>query len=206
MDAALQSAISTAAITLDGMGFTRTGEEFVRIRPEFIDCVAFQLRSDNAAFAVNLGVQPICMLELSRRTPAVMLAAREIDCYVRERLVPDGETDYWWPTAGNAVKVAAEVDELLRIKGTSFFNYFHSLVSSILPITVADIAEGRAAPYFSKLTRTRLALLATRANMEAKRFAVAKGLAEYGLKIAGMAVGPKREFKAVLSELEDLRL
>jgi hypothetical protein len=202
MDTALQAAIATAAIALDTMGFKRAGDEFVRSRPEFVDCVAFQRRSDNAAFAVNVGVQPICVLDTGKRDAAALLALREVDCYVRERLLPDGQTDYWWPTVGNAVAVAKEVDSVLRTKGDSFFADFASIEGSILPISVEDIAEGRTSSHFAKLTRTRLALLVAKANMEARRFGAAKELAEYGLKIAGMAVGPKKEFKTILSQLE----
>jgi hypothetical protein len=202
MDEALKAAAATAAQTLESAGFKRSQEEFVRVRADFIDCVALQLRSDRAAFAVNLGVQPICMLDASRRDTASLLGIREVDCYVRERLLPDAETDYWWSTSGDVVQTAKEVDELLRTKAMSFFGDFASLEKSILSITAEDIAEARTSSHFSKLTRTRLALLAAKANLETGRHAAAKKLAEYGLKIAGMAVGPKKEFKAILGRLE----
>lgn len=202
MDSALQAALAKAAVTLESAGFRRSGEEFVRLRPEFVDCVEFQLRSDRAAFAVNLGVQPICVIEEGKRDAASLSALHEVDCYIRERLLPDGQKDYWWPTVGNGIAVAKEVDDLLRTKGMSFFSFFASLEESILPITLDDIAAGKTPVYFSKLTRTRLALLVAKANMEATRFTAAKALAEYGLKIAGMAVGPKKEFKAILGQLE----
>lgn len=193
------SVVSLAAPALEPMGFSKGAEGFFRLRPQFADYLSIQLKSDNSAVSLNAGVQPLFLLPSEQKEDAFLCNLSEVDCYVRTRLVPNGETDFWIPLDLGPQKLAEEISVVFKKYGKPFFDFFASEKSLSEVLTLEAIQSGDLPEYFSMMTKSRLALLGAKANLVSNNYALAKALAEYGLSVAGMAVSLKREFRSIIA-------
>lgn len=182
-----------------GEGFVRGTTDLVRKRREFIDCISIQVAGNGAQVALNVGTHPAFLAEADGLSADALHEFSEVDCYIRKRLAPNDEADFWIPVGSAGATLAAELKALFDMAGAPFFERFSSIGFLIESLTVENISTQALPDCFGMLTRSRLALLGAKANMEIGDVAAARDLAEYGLSVCGMAVALKREFKKILS-------
>ena len=198
----VDSVVAAIEPSLAQAGFSRNTEGFFRIRPQFVDYLSIQVRSDNAAIALNAGVQPVFMLSPEKQTIDSLRGASEIDCYIRKRLAPEGQADYWLSIDLGPTRIAKEITEIFEEHGQPFFEFFASLQVLCRSLTIEEIQSKNVSKYFSMLTKSRLAHLGAMAHMTCGNQSLAKVFAEYGLSVAGMAVSLKKEFKRIIAAAE----
>jgi hypothetical protein len=196
------SVASVIAPMLEQFGFSRNAEGFFRVRQQFADYLSIQVRSDNAAVALNAGVQPLYLLTSEKRVTDALRGASEIDCYVRVRLTPEGQTDNWLSMALGTTRLASEIELIFKECGLPFFEFFASVQSLCEILTIDAIESGKLSKCFSMLTKSRLALLGARTHVVCGNHSLAKAFAVYGLSVVGMAVNLKREFKNIIIAAE----
>lgn len=192
--------LSGLALGLEKDGFARNADGFFRVHGEFVDLLSVQTRSDNAAVALNAGVQPLFLLPPEKRAPSALRAMSETESYVRVRLAPEGKADHWLLLGRDLTGVLREAEQLYAERGRPFFAFFKSVRTLCQELTVERVRSGAVPEYFGLMTRSRLALLAAKAHLACDDLTGAKALAEYGLSVAGMAVSLKREFKRIIEE------
>ncbi|MGC3963616.1 MAG: DUF4304 domain-containing protein [Rhodocyclaceae bacterium] len=198
-NAIVSSVVSAVAPIFEQEGFSKNAEGFFRVRPQFADYLSIQVKSDNTAIALNAGIQPIFLLSAEQKSESALRGGSEVDCYVRARLAPDGQADYWIPLALEPQGLAEEIAATFKAHGKPFFEFFASSESLSGALTIEGIQSGNLPAYFSMMTKSRLALLGAKANLSANNTALARAFAEYGLSVAGMAVSLKREFKNIIA-------
>lgn len=198
-NAIVNSVVLAVAPMFEQEGFSRSAEGFFRVRSQFVDYLSIQVKSDNSAIALNAGVQPLFLLPAEQKSESALRGASEVDCYIRTRLTPDGQADYWIPLHLDSQRLAEEIAATLEAHGKPFFDFFASSESLSGALTIEGIQSGNLPAYFSMMTKSRLALLGAKANLSANNAALARAFAEYGLSVAGMAVSLKREFKNIIA-------
>ena len=180
-------------------GFSRTNRDHRRFRPSFRDFVGIQLRSDRQAFAINFGVAPLFLIEAG--VPLIPRKYGIEACEVAVRVSPAGQSDAWWPVAGD-IQVASSCVSLFNEQLDPFFSAFSTVESAIAPLSVASIDLKASLPlHLAGVTRVRLALLAATGNLVLGRKLEARELAEYGLSIIGRAASLKPDFRRVLEQV-----
>ncbi|MRX41636.1 hypothetical protein GJU43_20325 [Flavobacterium sp. LC2016-23] len=83
-----------------------------------------------------------------------------------------------------------------------FFDFFSTLNKVFSSITVKDLDEGAIPQQLQSVARARLALMCMRYFTATKNVAQAYEFAKYGLSVAGMASGLKKEFTSMIKEIE----
>ena len=122
-------------------GFKGSGRNFRCSEHEFVKCVSFQSAQHGGRFAINLGVQPTMIPDVTGNDVNVSKIC-EIDCEFRRRLT-DGATDQWWSyTQLNSSKIQAAQDaatSLVKFGLPSFARMVgsQSQLLAINPITFA---------------------------------------------------------------------
>ena len=81
---------------LQDYGFSGQGCEWKRHRDPVFNCIEVQLRSDQAACSVNLGVH-LAFLPVAGGSSVVDFATiSEADCEIQSRLAWKNEPEHWW--------------------------------------------------------------------------------------------------------------
>lgn len=195
----MNSVAALIAPVLEKEGFLRNAEGFFRVRPQFADYISIQIKSDSSAVALNAGVQPLFLLSPEKQVFDALREASEVDCYVRTRLAPEGQVDYWLSLALNSSKLVAEAEVMFIERGRPFFELFKSVLNLCNALTIEGIQSNKVPKFFSMVTKSRLALLGAKANLVQGNPTLATEFAEYGLTVSGMAVNLKREFKCIIT-------
>ncbi len=186
-------------------GFKRVADDlWVRFRNGHdINVISVQKHSSSSNVCVNIGVHydflpKVGTLDLPREG-SIELA----DCEIKFRLAPDkGQRDHWWSIEPNS---AVEISDLIFARTDDIFDQYEiagdSSSHDITAIVPEDL-DGEIPAVVSSLTKVRASLLLARLHEFRGDLEKAAGFANYGLRVAGMAVGPKKMLKEVLKRIE----
>ncbi|WP_323637279.1 DUF4304 domain-containing protein [Pectobacterium polaris] len=176
-------------------GFNKKSDtNFFRERNGFLNYVNFQMKTTRDVFFINLGVHPIFNQLDNHLHPK-----REIDCYIRFRLSTDEMLGVELLDSPDGV---CFIIDKIEEKVWSFFDFFSSIEDVFSHLTIDDIDDGIIPAEFNHVTSVRLVSMCINYHILKNNIAMARDFSNYGLSIAGMAIGVKKEFKQFLKETE----
>lgn len=192
VDNALQHSLGTA-------GFGRSGAgTWNRRRGEELSVVWFQKHSSEASFCVNLGVHFVFLPKVGTEAPLTDDKIEQPDCEIKLRLTDDPKAkDQWWPIAESAI---GPVSSLLGTRGLSLFDSYR-LSGPIVAMEAKEIEAGNLG-LLSGMTKVRACLLLARMHEHLGNRSKCIDAANIGIKISGMAVGPKNALRQILKRCE----
>ncbi len=183
------------ALLLDA-GFTGRDLEWVRVRNPFIDCVDMQLRSDAAAYCVNLGEHLSFLPAAGGSAPIDAENMSSVDCEIKSRLTPHGESEYWWK-----IGCESSVDEIVRCfnkSGEEFFHQYRNFPKPFSDIDMSMIDSEAALKLMPTMTKVRRILVIARVHDHLCDASNAIAWAEFGYQNVGVAVSLKAAFREIL--------
>lgn len=180
-------------------GFAGSGRTFRKLTNNLIQVVNVQGFSFGGKFAINLGIQPLYIPDVTGKRPEPK-SITESECELRRRMTETG-VDQWWahdPTAesmDDAVRAAADVYVRVGRPMLAALGASYSPIFSIIPEQMPKFRH-----YLRGFGSTdcRMALVLSRLRKSEARLAEAKAFAAYGLA----HVGPAASF--LRSQLEEL--
>lgn len=182
---------------LQANGFAGHGREWKRLRDPVINCVEIQLRSDQAACSVNLGVHLAFLPVVGGLSPVDFNAITEVDCEVQSRLAWANEREHWWEFDSPEESVANLV-ACFRERGEAYFEKFSQFPHPFIDIDPDSLDDDEISTLFPIMTKVRKVLLIARVHEHVGDIANAVRFAQLGKEVAGMAVGPKAAFREIL--------
>lgn len=178
--------------------YSGSGRTFRRLTNGFIQVVSVQGSRYGGQFAINLGIQPISIPNISGNAPDPK-RIDESECELRRRLCETG-ADQWWmhnntEESMNAA-VAAAADVYVRT-GRPMLVLLGGEDSPIHKFTADrfDVMRDYLKGFGS--TPTRIALVFARLRKAEGRIADAQAFARYGLTRVGQAAALKSELTAI---------
>lgn len=179
-------------------GFAGSGRTFRRVLGDLIQVVNVQGSRYGGRFAVNMGIQPLCIPDVVGDTPDPKKIS-EPSCEFRRRLSESGRDQWWEHDAAKesmdaAVKAAAAV---YCVKGRPILNAFAGPMSPLMKTTPEAYESGQFDFHGFGSTNVRMALALARYRKARGDVAAAKRFASIGLASVGSGL-------ALLNELRDL--
>ena len=173
-------------------GFTQTSPvDFLRENHGFINAINIQAKTTGDIFFINIGVHP-----LFPDLTTAELPAKEIDCYIRTRLATaKGFPLMWLNSPDDLVVIVQEI----KSKVWPFFDSFHSLDDVFSTLSIEQVVSDALPAMFSGVTKVRLVSMCTHYQLSRGNIQAGRDFAEYGLSIAGKAVGFRKAFRQILS-------
>lgn len=170
------------APSLRKLGFTGSGRSFRRVSGDLIHVVQLQGSRYGGQFAVNLGLQPLGIFDVSGRLPDPR-RVKDYECEFRQRLSESG-SDQWWPHDDTKESMDAAVAEAARVYaqfGEDRFINQSSPGSPLFTVTAAQFERGEF--NFSGFRSTRIRMTRTLAMMRflAGQFDESKAFAQLGM-------------------------
>lgn len=191
VDAAMSKTLSLAGFrsTVIGTWNRRRGDE--------LNVIQLQEHSIEKIFCVNLGIH---YAFLPRAGAETLLDGDQIevsDCELKFRLTGQAAIkDQWWPiTASGADQVA----DLVCSRGLPIFDSYR-LDGPIAEMDGKSIESGNPG-LLASITKVRACLLLARMHEHFGNRCKCVEAATIGVKLAGMAVGPKKALKDILERL-----
>jgi hypothetical protein len=188
VDAAMNDTLSSAGFrhTAAGTWNRRSGQE--------LNVVQLQKQSAAESFCVNLGVHYGFLPKAGMETPLAGDQVELPDCELKLRLTAQpSDKDQWWPIAEASVN---QVADLVRSRGLATFDVYR--VEGELASMDATSIEGGNLGILAPITKVRACLLLARLHEQLGNREKCIEAATIGVKLAGMAVGPKRALKDIL--------
>jgi len=185
---------------LEALGFKKVSDDlFVRFNETHeINVISVQKHSSEPSVCLNFGVHYDFMPKIGSTELPSEGEVELPDCEVKVRITPDpSQKDHWWPISSDSVDEIAALTES-RIEG--FFNRYN-INGDISSIVVDDLNDSLP-DVFASLTKVRACLVLARIQETLGDAEAAVAFAKYGIKAAGMAVGPKKMLKEVLNRVE----
>ena len=159
-----------------------------------LNVVWLQKHSSENSFCVNLGVHYTFLPKSGTEAPLGSEAIEVPDCEIKLRLtVQDAVKDQWWPLTLESVR---EVAALMTGRGLAVFDWYR-LAGPIAKMEAKDIESGSLG-LLASLTKVRACLLLARMHERLGSREQCIEAATVGLRLAGMAVGPKKALKDIL--------
>ena len=194
-----QNTDAAIAAFLTSAGFRRTAVgTWNRRRGDELNVIQLQPHSSEKTFCVNLGIH---YAFLPKAGTEAGLDGNQIDvpdCEFKFRLTDrDALKDQWWPIAASSVD---QIAELLRSRGLPLFDLYQ-LDGPIAALDGKCIENGNAG-LLSSITKVRACLLLARMHEQLGNRDKAFETASVGIKLAGMAVGPKKALKDIVKRME----
>ena len=191
-DAAMSEALSSA-------GFRRTAAgTWSRRRGDELNVIQFQEHSTEKIFCVNLGIHYTFLPKAGTEASLNGDQIKPPDCELKLRLTEQPTVkDQWWPIAESTVD---EVSELVCSRGLLIFDSYR-LAGPIAAMDGKSIEMGNPG-LLGSITKVRACLLIARLHEYLGNLDKAVEAATIGVKLAGMAVGPKKALKDILKRLE----
>jgi len=186
-DAALQSCMGNAGFRRSRAGTwsRRSGDD--------LNVIWLQKHSSDPSFCVNLGVHYTFLPKAGIEAP-LSDEIEHADCEIKLRLTAKPATkDQWWPLS---IDAATEVANLTAERGFEIFESYR-LAGPIAALEIKDIENGSLG-ILSSLTKVRACLLLDRIHERLGDRDKCREAATLGVKLAGMAVGPKKALKDIL--------
>lgn len=193
-----QAADAAASEALSSAGFRRIAAGiWNRRRDDEWNVIQLQQHSTGKTFCVNLGIHyaflPKAGTEASLDDDHIELP----DCELKLRLTDRATSkDQWWPIADSSVD---QVAELLRSRGVPIFESYR-LDGQIAEMDGKSIESGDL-DILASITKVRACLLLARMHERFGNRDKCVETAAIGVKLAGMAVGPKKALKDILKRL-----
>ena len=187
-DAALKWALGNAGFqgVAPGIWNLRKGDD--------LNVVWLQEHSSQPLFCVNLGVHYAFLPKAGTETPLISDYIEQPDYEIKLRLTSEPSAkDQWWPIIAEA---ADEVANLVSDRGLAIFDSYR-LAGPISAMEAKDI-EGGNLGMLSSLTKVRACLFLARMHERLGNRAKCIDAAMIGIKLAGMAVGPRKALKDLL--------
>lgn len=168
-----------------------------RRRGDERNVIHLQMRSSRESFCVNLGIHYDFLPKAALESPLDHEQIELVDCELRLRLTDQPENlDQWWPIATTSL---APVVELVRTRGLSIFDSYR-LDGPIAAMHGKRIEAGDLG-LLASMTKVRSCLLLARMHECLGNRDRSIEAAEIGIRLAGMAVGPKKALRDVLSRV-----
>lgn len=180
---------------LGDVGFQRVeAGEWNRRRGEEIHVVWIQKHSTEASVCVNLGVHFSFLPKVGSESCPLNEGVKLPDCEIKVRLTEDSNArDQWWPISNDSVQ---RIAALIGSRGLVVLDAYQ-LGGGIESISVRDVEAGRLGPLLG-MTRVRACLFLARLHQHLGNRVTCIEIAEFGIKIAGVAVGPKVALRQIL--------
>lgn len=190
-----QAADAAMNETLTSVGFRRTAPgTWNRRRGYELNVVQLQKQSAAETFCVNLGVHygflPKAGTEAPLQSDQIELPDCELKLRLTERPV---DRDQWWPISETSI---AQVADLVMSRGLSVFDAYR-VDGELSTMTGKSIESGNPG-LLAPITKVRACLLLARLNEHLGNKEKCIEAASIGVKLAGMAVGPKKALKDIL--------
>jgi hypothetical protein len=187
-DAILQQPMTSAGFrrVSSGLWNRRSGDD--------LNVVWLQKNSSAESFCVNLGVHYTFLSRagIEGRLGEVIELP---DCEIKLRLTAQATAkDQWWPLNSESIR---EVVDLMKSRGLVVFDSYR-LAGPVVGIKVKDV-EGGNLGLLSSLTKVRACLLLARMHEHLGNRDKCIEAASVGIRLAGMAVGPKKALKEILN-------
>lgn len=168
-----------------------------RFRGQEINVIEFQKHSAVESFCVNLGVH---LTFLPRAGVEAVLDVEKVvltDCEFKFRLTAKlSEADQWWP-----ISQASLDDVAVLVKGGALVVFDSYRMAQLSEIDIGSIETGNTG-ILAVLTKVRAGLLLARLHEQLGNLDKCAEAARAGLRLAGMAVGPKMALKEILKRCE----
>jgi len=187
-DAVLQQSMSNAGLLRVSAGVwnRRSGDD--------LNVVWLQKNSLAESFCVNLGIHYTFLSKAGTESPLGEVIDLP-DCEIKLRLTAQATVkDQWWPLNSQSIR---EVVELMKSRGLAIFDAYR-LAGPIAEMEAKDV-EGGNLGLLSSLTKIRACLLLARMHEHLGNRDKCIEAATVGIRLAGMAVGPKKALKEILN-------
>ena len=180
---------------LGNAGFQRVAAGLWNFRKgDDVNVVWLQKHSSESSFCVSLGIHYAFLPTSGTEQPLAGKCLEQPDCEIKLRLTSDpAAKDQWWPTSPEA---ADEVAELVSHRGLAVFDSYR-LAGPISTMEAKQIETGDLG-MLSSLTKVRACLFLARLHERLGNRGKCIDAAMIGIKLAGMAVGPKKALKDIL--------
>lgn len=180
-------------------GFSGSGRTFRRVVGDFVQVINVQGSRYGGQFAVNLAIQPLCILDVVGEVPDPKKITEEL-CEFRRRL-SESNTGQWWEHDGSqesmntAIKAAAIVYCTI---GRQIFENFNSSVPPMHLVTPEAFENGQYNFQGFGSSNVRMALALARLWQAKGHKEAAKKFAIIGLATIGNASGLRRELESIV--------
>jgi hypothetical protein len=190
-----QAADAAMNDTLTSAGFRRTAPgTWNRHSGHELSVVQLQKQSAAETFCVNLGVHYGFLPKAGTEAPLEGDQIELPDCEVKLRLTErPTDKDQWWPISETSI---AQVANLVISRGLSAFDAYR--VDGELSAMDAKSIESGNSGLLAPITKVRACLLLARLYEHLGNKEKCIEAATIGVKLAGMAVGPKKALKDIL--------
>ena len=180
---------------LGNAGFQRVAAGLWNFRKgDDVNVVWLQKHSSESSFCVSLGIHYAFLPASGAEQPLAGKCLEQPDCEIKLRLTSDpAAKDQWWPISPEA---ADEVAELVSHRGLAVFDSYR-LAGPISTMEAKQIETGDLG-MLSSLTKVRACLFLARLHERLGNRGKCIDAAMIGIKLAGMAVGPKKALKDIL--------
>ena len=171
-----------------------------RRRGDELNVIQLQEHSTKEFFCVNLGVHYTFLPKAGTDASLDVDRVELPDCELKLRLTDQaGASDRWWPIAASSV---GQVADLVCSRGLPRFNAY-GLDGPIAAMDGTSIESGDSG-LLASMTRVRACLLLARMHEHFGNRDKSVETAKVGIRLAGMAVGPKKALKEILRRAGDL--
>lgn len=184
---------------LESTGFESSELAWRRFRNPYVDCVEIQIRSDQRACCVNLGLHLSFLPAAGTKTSIDPARLQLIDCEIRSRATRNGESDSWWEFKNDPSEVDCLVSCAMK-NVELFFGKYRDFPQPFLDFEPSDLASEEMTALLPAMTKVRRTLFLARLHEHLGDHKRAKFWSQFGLEHAGMASGPKAEFREILNE------
>jgi len=195
----LDAADASLLRPLGNAGFQRVNAGIWNFRKgDDLNVVCLQKHSSESSFCVNLGIHYAFLPKAGSETPLTGGYIEQTDCEIKLRLTSESSAkDQWWPIVLDAADAVAN---LVSQRGVAIFDSYR-LAGPIAAMEAGDIEVGNPG-MLSSLTKVRACLLLARIHERLGNRAKCVDAATIGIKLAGIAVGPKKALKDILKRNE----
>lgn len=184
--------------TLTRAGFRRTASgTWNRRKDDELNVIQLQEHSTEESFCVNLGIHYTFLPRAGTDAPLDGDKIGVPDCELKLRLTDRATIkDQWWPIAASSVD---QVADLVYSRGLPIFDLYR-LDGPITGIDGNNIERGNPG-LLASITKVRACLLLARMHERLGNRDKSAEAATIGVKLAGMAIGPKKALKDILKRL-----
>ena len=186
---------------LEGDGFVSSNGIWRRSAGPIVNYLGMQLKSDERAFCVNLGVHFTFIPPVGKSQVVAMADLSLAECEIKSRLAWLREVDHWW-SFDDDEQQATDLISCYEQVGRRFFQQFSQFPHPFADIELSEIASDTVAAFFPMMTKVRKVLLLARIHDHLGHSDRVVPLCKLGIEVAGMASGPKAAFRDLLRKYE----
>lgn len=187
--------------SLASAGFRHiTAGTWNRRRDDELNVVQLQEHTAEKTFCVNLGIHYAFLPRAGTEALLDRMRVEVIDCELKLRLTEQAAAkDQWWPMSASSVD---KVADLVRHRGLFIFDLYR--IDGPISGMNGESVESENPDLLTSITKVRACLLLARMHEHLGNRDKSIEIATTGIKLAGMAVGPKKALKDILKRLGHL--